>query len=184
MSAPQSMTLARRVRAATLWQGPREALLAQRRDSRLVAAREEGRREGERAALEGPAQRFDEACALLERRLVEAREELAHQAVELALSIAGALTRVELAAGRHDIERIVRDTLAQSGVGRGACVVHLHPLEVERLRHVAFRSGTRIEADEDVPVGSVHVTTPKGLLVHEVEACLTAVAERLRGELL
>ena len=180
MSATQSLQLARRVRAAALCEGPREVFLAQRLDARLAAAREEGRRAGEDAAQASSARLFDEAC----ERLAEAREELARQAVELALGIAGALLRVELSAGRHDIERIVRETLAQSGVGRGACVVHLHPLDVERLRHVAFRAGTRIEADEDVPVGSVHVTTPKGLLVHEIEACVAAIAERLRGEVL
>lgn len=184
MSTVRSLDLARRVRAARLCEGPPEALLARRLEARLAAAREEGRREGEAAAQAGSALLLERASVQLDERLAEAREELARQAVELALGIAGELLRVELSAGRHDIERIVRETLAQSGVGRGACVVHLNPLDVERLRHVAFRAGTRIEADEDVSVGSVHVTTPKGLLVHEVDACVAAIAERLRGEVL
>lgn len=183
MSASLSLCLTRHVHAAALWNGPREELLARNLEAQLAAARQEGRCAGERAARNDAARLFEQASAQLDERLDEAREELARQAVELALGIAGEILRVELSAQRHDIERIVRGTLAQSGVGRGACVVHLHPLDVERLRHVAFRSGTCIEADEDVPVGSVHVTTPKGLLVREVDACLAAVAERLRGEL-
>lgn len=157
--------------------------LAERHEALLERARAEGRAQGERAALEGPAKRLDEAVERLEAALVELRAEAERNAVELALGIARQLVRAELSEGTHDVERIVRDTLAQSGVGRGACVVHLHPADFERLRNVVFRAGTKLEADEDVPRGSVHVTTPKGLLVHEVDACLDAITERLRGEL-
>lgn len=183
MSGELYLDLPRPAQGAALFAGSRAALLGGRLEGQLALAREEGRLQGEREALAGPAQLLDEACATLERSLEEARTEASRLALELALCIAGQILRVELAAGRHDIERIVRETLAQSGVGRGACVVHLHPLDVERLRHVPFRAGTQIEADEDVAVGSVHVTTPKGLLVREVDECLAAVAERLRGEL-
>ena len=82
-----------------------------------------------------------------------------------------------------EIPRIVRDTLSASGVGRGACVVHVHPRDAERLRGVPFRSGTEIEADPEVAEGDVHVTTPHGLLVREIDELLLAVRSRLHGEL-
>jgi flagellar biosynthesis/type III secretory pathway protein FliH len=169
--------------AVQLRQGSADAFVRARQAAGLDALRAAEREEGARAALEGPALLLEQAAQDLVDALEEARGECARQAVELALGIARQIVGSELAAGQHDIERVVRETLARSGVGRGACVVHLHPSDLERLRHVVFRAGTRLEADEDVGRGSVHVTTPKGLLVHDVEACLDAVAERLRGEL-
>src|SRR5262245_40035709 len=109
--------------------------------------------------------------------------EITSAVVDLASEIARAVVRSEIAAGRHDIERIVRETLSASGVGRGACVVHVHPRDAERLRGVPFRSGTEIEADPEVAEGDVHVTTPHGLLVREIDELLAAVRIRLHGEL-
>lgn len=158
--------------------------LAERLSARREAeAFERGRREGAReaasasaAALEGALERLDEAG----RR---AEQELPARAVELALVIARRLLRVEIDAQRYDLERIVRETLAQSGVGRGSCVVHLNPRDLELLDGVPFRAGTRLEADPAVDRGDVHVTTPQGLFVHEVDELLEAIGARLLEEL-
>lgn len=169
--------------AVALANAPPESWLAAQRDGELEAAREAGRREGAAAVLEGSSQLLERAVEALARSQEEARAECARQTVDLAVAIARRILRVELVAGHHDIERTVRETLAHSGVGRGSCVVHLHPADHERLRHVVFRAGTRLEPDEGVALGCVQVTTPKGLLVHEIDACIEAVAERLKGDL-
>ena len=64
-----------------------------------------------------------------------------------------------------------------------ACVVHLHPEDARKLESVPFRSGTRIQADIGVSRGSVHVETPMGLMVRELDSALDAIAERVREEL-
>ena len=81
------------------------------------------------------------------------------------------------------MERIVRETLQAAGVGRGTCVVHLNPSDAARLADVVFRAGTTLESDPEVAPGDVHVTTPRGLLVRDVEAAVASIGERLRGDL-
>ena len=150
--------------------------------ARLAAARAEGREEGRAEALAGAAGVLDAAAQALASELEEARAALAAAGAELVLEIARQILRVELAEGRYDIESIVRDALARSGVGRGECTVHVNPADAEALRTVSFRSGTQIEADGEVPRGSVHVTTAKGLLVRDTDDILREIGERIRGE--
>jgi flagellar biosynthesis/type III secretory pathway protein FliH len=139
--------------------------------------------EGERRAAAHGAGVLAKAAGKLEHACERLAAELAADAVELAVEIARSIVRAEVAQNRHDVERIVRETLAASGVGRGACIVHLHPLDAERLKHVPFRSGTKIEADPGVAAGDVHVTTPHGVLVRDQEEILAAIRGRIRGEL-
>jgi hypothetical protein len=103
-----------------------------------------------------------EAAVLLDRaveRLEETRaaqeEQATVWAIKFGVEIARHLVRREIAAGRHDVERIVRETLAQSGVGREACVVHLAPDDLGLLEGVLFRAGTALEADPTFS-GEVH----------------------------
>jgi flagellar biosynthesis/type III secretory pathway protein FliH len=147
------------------------------------AAYEEGEAAGRRAEREGAARRLDEAAERADAAGGEAAADLAHTAVQLALEIARQLVRREVDAGRHDLERIVRDTLAAAGAGRGACVVHLHPSDVEALRGARFRSGTRLQADVGVARGDVHVETSLGLMVREIDDALAAIGARLAEEL-
>jgi flagellar biosynthesis/type III secretory pathway protein FliH len=116
--------------------------------------------------------------------LLRAREEtdraVAEDSAKLALVIAREIVRAEVAAGRYDIERIVREALQVSGVGRAECVVHLHAEDVKRLSSIAFRSATRLEADPEVSRGDVHVSTPRGVVVRDLDAALASVAERLK----
>jgi flagellar biosynthesis/type III secretory pathway protein FliH len=113
----------------------------------------------------------------------EVRGALARTAAELALEIARTLLRTELARGNYDLERIVRETLGEASVGRSACVVHLHPADHAHLADVRFRSGTRLEPDEGVGRGDVHVETSLGLLVRDLDGALEAIGKRLREEL-
>jgi flagellar biosynthesis/type III secretory pathway protein FliH len=156
-----------------------DALLASARASAL----EQGRREGRDEALRSAAGALDDAAARLDRDRELAREKLSAAAAELAISIARELARVEIRAGRQDVERLVRETLAQSGIGRAPCQVHLNPEDAARLADVKFRAGTIIVPDVGVPRGDAQVETPQGLLVHDFEEALGRLAARLEQEL-
>jgi flagellar biosynthesis/type III secretory pathway protein FliH len=161
-----------------------EAELRERwKTSSLEEAFEKGRREGEETVRSALAATLDAALAEIESLRESAVARLSQDASNLAVEIARELVRCETKAGRHDIERIVRETLAATSVGRGACVVHLHPKDAARLERVHFRARTQIESDPAVAEGDVHVTTPQGLLVRDLEHALDAIGERLRQEL-
>jgi len=153
------------------------------KSSALEQAFERGRRAGEEELRAALGSTFDAALAEIEALRESAVARLAQDAAGLALEIARELVRCETKAQRHDIERIVRETLAASAVGRGACVVHLHPRDAERMQRVNFRARTQIEADPAVAEGDVHVTTPQGLLVRDLDHALDTIGERIRQEL-
>lgn len=138
---------------------------------------------GESAGRAAAGAVLDAAVESLARAEEEARSALARTATELALEIARTLLRRELARDGHDVERIVRDTLSEAAVGRAPCVVHLNPSDHARLAGVRFRGGTRIEPDDGVARGDVHVETALGVLVRDVDAALASIARRLREEL-
>jgi flagellar biosynthesis/type III secretory pathway protein FliH len=149
---------------------------------RVAAARTAGVEEGARQASTRAAKALEAACVRLDEARERAAEALSRNAVQLAVEIARALVRSEIEAGRHGLEAIVREALAASGVGRGACVVHLNPLDAASLADVKFRTGTTIEPDESVARGDVQVSTPQGLLVREMHEALRSVHERLLAE--
>jgi len=148
-------------------------------EARLAHARAEGERRGRAEA--GVA--LDAAVARLVAAEEEARAALATGAVELGVEIARTLLRGEIQRDRHDIERIVRNTLAEAATGRAPCVVHVHPSDHARLAQTKFRSGTRIEPDPGVSKGDVHVETSLGVLVRDLDDALEAVARRLKEDL-
>jgi flagellar biosynthesis/type III secretory pathway protein FliH len=141
-----------------------------------------GLREGEARALAAAVRRLDETVAELLRAREETDRAVAEDSAKLALMIAREIVRTEVDAGRYDIERIVREALQVSGAGRAECVVHLHADDLERLAGVAFRSATRLEADPEVTRGDVHVSTPRGVVVRDLDAALAAVLERLKED--
>ena len=150
---------------------------------REAAAHALGREQGRVDAEESAAGALVLALEKLETERSAAAARMATDAVELAIEIARVLVRREIDSGHHDIEKIVRETLAVSGVGRGSCVVHLNPADAERVKRVPFRAGTQIESDHEVVRGDVHVTTPYGVLVRDVDDALESIADRIRQEL-
>lgn len=149
-----------------------EGIDESRRDDLSHAA---GFRDGFVLAADQVAERVDAASE-------QAQAELASSAIELALEIAKSIVAIEVDAGRYDIEKIVRESLAWSEVGRGQCIVHLHPEDFARLQGASFRAGTELEADTGVARGSVHVTTPRGLLVRELDEVFEAIRDNLTGD--
>lgn len=168
--------------AARLAEGDLERALEAHVATREARARAAGRAEGLAAARAGAVGALDAAAARLDRAREAGLDDVVHQSVDLALEIARTLLRCELPAGRYDLEGMVREALSFTGVERGRCVVHLHPEDATRLAGVTFRAGTEIEADAGVARGSVHVTTPQGLLVRDLDEALRAIGERLHAE--
>jgi flagellar biosynthesis/type III secretory pathway protein FliH len=150
-------------------------------ERRAGAALARGRAAGEHATLESAAAALQAAA----ERFAEAQDaltaELATSAVDLGVEIARCILRVEIPAARYDVAQLVRETLAHARTGRGRCTVHLHPADAARLAGIESRSGTSIEPDDGVARGSVHVETPQGLLVRDIDECLAAIEARLKG---
>jgi len=151
--------------------------------ARLDAAYERGRSDAVREAELGAARALDDQAAELQASTERAVEEISRDAVLLAVEIAGQLLKVRIAAGEYDLERIVRSALDDSGVGRSSCTVHLHPDDFARMQEVDFRSSTELESDSEMKRGEVHVSTPRGLLVRDLDAALETVREQLLEDL-
>lgn len=155
------------------------ARLSKEREDRAYAR---GRADGAADAASTSGRALEKACAALEAARAESLDAVARDTVELAIAIAEEIVRVEVGLDRHAIERIVREALAATGVGRGPCVIHVNPRDAARLASTSFRTGTTVEADPDVAAGDCHITTPRGLCVREIESLLVTIAERLREE--
>lgn len=151
-------------------------------EERMAAEYERGRQdmlgrvETGIVALTGAAERIDEAREA-------AQAEIGEFAVQLAAEIAQHVVKQEIDAGRYDLERIVRDVLAASDVGRGQCTVHLNPADLELAQKHPFRTGTEFEADPAIVAGNVRVSTPQGLLVRDIESVIVTIREKLLGDL-
>lgn len=167
---------------ALLAEGTLGDALARLCERRERSSFERGRRAGRAEAIAKAVLKLDAAVAELNAAGEAANSALTSDSVELALAIAAELVRCEVGARRHGIEIIVRETLKASGVGRGACKVHVAPDDAELLSKLSFRAGTEIEADLDVGLACVQIQTPQGLLVRDIDAALASIAARLREE--
>lgn len=145
-------------------------------DERLRSEVREELRGTATAALEAAGERIMEA---IER----AEESLSTDAIELGVEIARQILKVEIAASNYDLERLVRSTLGASDVKRGHCVVFLNPDDIEMIDGITFRKETELRGDASVPRGSVHVETPRGLLVRDPNAALEEIREQLLEDL-
>jgi len=164
--------------AARLADGPFEGALDRLVERRVQAARVQGAIEARTALgvdIESAVTRLDEARD-------QAVEQLAHTSIELALEITRNLLRTEIPEGRYDLEAIVREALSVSGVGRGRCTIHINPVDATGLADIQWRAGTELEPDPDVARGSVHITTPQGLLVRDLDDAMVAIRDRLLGD--
>ena len=159
--------------------GPDEDFVQRIVDRERARAHAAGVAEGRALERAESAARLDEAGAAIAAEAEDARAELAATAVHLAIGITRTLLRTEIAAGNYDLERTVRDVLAQATSGRGACTVHLNPVDCARLAGVPFRNGTVLEPDEGVHAGDVHVETSLGLLVRETFGALRDIEARI-----
>jgi flagellar biosynthesis/type III secretory pathway protein FliH len=180
---PRTIALDARPIGVRIVDTTRAGFVARRARETEEAAFARGRGEGHKAAIAGAAGALLRASESIGEAQKQAASDIARDATRLAVEIARTLLRTEIDAGRYDIERIVRETLQASGAGRGACIVHLNPVDIARLEGVVFRTGTRLEPDPEVPPGDVHVTTQRGLLVRDVEQALASIAERIEGDL-
>ena len=180
--SPESVLLHARPSLALLAEGTLGDAIARLCERRERASFERGERAGRADAMAQAVTQLDRVVAELNAAGEAANSALTSDSVELALAIATELVRCEVGARRHGIEKIVRETLMASGVGRGACKVHVAPDDAELLSKLAFRAGTEIEADLDVGLGCVQVQTPQGLLVRDIDAALASIAARLREE--
>ncbi len=156
---------------------------AQLQQADMEAARAQGFEAGMKQANQEAAKAVDTAIDRLEKSREEALDALSTSAVELAVEIARQIVRVEIQAENYDLERIVRGSLSQSGLGRGKAVIHVCSQDYQRLEEANFRSGTQIEVDSTLQPGDVHVQAAQGLLVREVSECIAAVREQLLEDL-
>lgn len=147
--------------------------------ARVKEAFEAGREEGLASHFESGRVALEAAAAHLDQAL----ELMPSQAVELAVAIASELLAVEVRAESYDLERLVRGALGASDVGRGACTVHVCPADAKRLSSVVWRAGTEVESDPSLNAGDVHITTPRGLLIRELEPALASIREHLLEDL-
>ncbi len=165
------LLIPRAPKAARLFNGTTDDWHAQQR--------EVARAEGYANAVQDAALRLDAATDQLDKDRAQALKELPAFALRFAQEVARHLLRTTIQAGDHDIEGMIRDALARSGVGRGACTVHINPDDLEMLNGVVFRKGTEIQADQSLPAGTIHVSTPQGLLVRDIDDCVRAAAEQI-----
>lgn len=159
-----------------------EEVTAKLRQKEFEAAYRQGLEDGLRQAREQGVQAVEATLEQLDTAAERAQAELSQASVELAIEITSLLVGMRISTGEYDLESIVRGALADSGVGRGACVVHLNPEDHAALAETQFGSGTTLDIDPNLPKGDVHLTTPRGMLVREMEATLTSIREQLLEE--
>jgi flagellar biosynthesis/type III secretory pathway protein FliH len=149
----------------------------------LAKARQSGFDAGVAEAHQTAAKALEQAVSRLDQAREEALDAMTTSTVELAVEIARQIVRVEIQADNYDLERIVRGSLAQSGLGRGQAVVHVSPTDYDRLQQVTFRNGTEVAIDTNLEQGDVHIQSAQGLLVREVSECLASIREQLLEDL-
>ncbi len=158
-------------------------IAGQRATAREEAAYAAGFECGRSENIQTGVAALEAALAALEDHSARAIQELEAYGIELAVEIARSLVRVRVDAGEYDLERVIRGALAYSGVDRGEVTLHLHPDDHAQLEQFLFRSGTNLEVDPSLPRGDVHLSTPRGLLVREVEGVLDSIREQLLEDL-
>jgi len=182
-STRHTLTVGGPIAGAELSSRDAASVLAERTERRIDAAREAGFAAGHEQALTQFGPMFDTAVEHLDAFRVSAVDEMARDAVELAVEIARQLVQCQVSAGDYDLERMVRGALDAADVGRGECSVHVAASDFEKLEPVVFRAGTQIEVDTEMAPGDIHVATSRGLLVRELEPTLDAIREQLLEDL-
>lgn len=170
---------------------PRAAPTVEELDDMVRAAREEGWREGrEQGYADGMAQarveqqRLAALCTTLQRPVAELDEDVALQLLELAVAVARAASRVQLAWDSGALMEVVREALAIAGTERGV-ELRLHPGDVSRVE-LALEAGgistlPRLVADPALMPGDVRVHGESLRLDATLDTRLAAVSAALAG---
>ncbi len=182
-ASPYKVSLARPIVGAQIQDLAPGVLVRSLEQERLQAAEERAHQAGYSEAMQSAAQALNLAAERLDQAREQATALLRAEAVDLAVEIARQLVQVEIAAENYDLERIVRMSLAHSGLGRGSAVVHVSPGDHERMAEITFRAGTELKPDPKIAPGDVQVEGPRGLLVREIEASLDSIREQLLEDL-
>lgn len=182
-STRHNLTVGGPIAGAALSSRDAATVLAERTERRIDAAREAGFAAGQQQALTRFGPMFDQAVERLDAFRESSTDEMARDAVDLAVEIARQLVQCQVNAADYDLERMVRGALDAADVGRAECCVHVAPADFEKLEDVVFRTGTKIEVDSEMSPGDVHVVTSRGLLVRELEPTLDAIREQLLEDL-
>jgi flagellar assembly protein FliH len=140
--------------------------------------------EAETARMRLAAGSLADAAGRLDDLYRELPARIEAQLVELAVSIARKVLCQELRAGRHEIEPIVREAMADLDARHGV-VVHLNP---EDLRRSGLASAKEAEGavvryfpDPRVSPGECFVQTPDGVVESTVADQLGQIEEALKA---
>lgn len=154
----------------------------EQREQREASLRSAARAEGLAAAQSTSAQALETAANALDAAREGLADSLAETAAALAVQMLQELLRVELVAQNYDIVEIVRSTIREAGNSPGAMIIHVHPEDAAALAETPLRTGTQVQADPTIRRGDVHLQTPQGLLVRELDDCVASIRERIMAE--
>jgi len=177
--SPERIRLPSALRAASVVSEPAEVYTRRLWAAELAAAEQRGHKRGHAEALARYADTIQKVVEGVEDAGERAVEGLAARTAVLVAAVSSQVLRQELEAGRYNIERMVRDTLATAATGRSPCTVRVHPDDAQKLAAVPFRSGTSVEADSEVAPGCVQVESAHGLVVREIEEILRQLRANL-----
>lgn len=180
-SSPERLSLPRAPSAVRVSPLAPEAFLAAEVERVRATAEARGREAGRREALDEFGALFEGLQAAASASGERAAAALAARTAQCVVAVAERILCRELDAGRYDIERMVRETLAAAAVGRAPCTVRVHPGDAERLAAVPFRAGTVIEPDAELSPGCVHVESAQGLVARDVDDVLRQVGAALEA---
>ncbi len=138
------------------------------------------RSEGFAVATQSAAQCLEKAALGLEEARTGLADSLVETAVQLALEISQELVRKELGEGNYDLPAIVREVLASASSSSNSMILRVNPEDVDALSSIRFRSGTEVQGDPSVRRGDVQLETDQGLLVRDMDNCLSSIRERLQ----
>lgn len=176
------LDLTRQPSAARVVPGTLAGYERDQRDQREAALFASARAEGLAEAQATSAQALQVAADALDAARAGLADSVAETAAALAVQMLQELLRVELVAQNYDIVEIVRSTIREAGNTPGAMIIHVHPEDAAALSDTPLRTGTQVQADPTIRRGDVHLETPQGLLVRELDECVASIRERILAE--
>jgi flagellar biosynthesis/type III secretory pathway protein FliH len=176
------LELTRRPSAIRAVPGTLASYEREQRELREAGLQSAARAAGLAEAQSTSAQAIERAASELDAARAGLADSLAETAAALAVQMLQELLRVELVAQNYDIVEIVRSTIREAGNSPGAMIIHVHPEDAAALADTPLRTGTQVQPDPTIRRGDVHVQTPQGLLVRELDECVASIRERILAE--